>query len=483
MKYVISIFLFLFSAFAFGQNWKPIQSDDIYLYYLQGHGFDSTSVCFEAETVLPQGQDTLLVLKRALHPFSPGEYHWSPDFLRRKIKYFTDGSFTCREPGGMLFRPYESLNTSWIFDTTNNINALISSKGISTIFGTADSVETVLLSNGDSVILSESFGIITFTDNGTRYDLAGITGRNAGVQLPNANSIFYSIQPGDIQEYENRFNNYAWPANSPLNSTAYEWVRDSLVAKTISNDTIILTYHRAYADSVIQYNSVHTSWGSDTFQRLYFIDPSNGIDWARCNTTGVLNPGPGFPYYWNSIYYPVNFVSFDTSAQFECRVINFRHWYADYSAYTTGDSMSFSSYYAYPFNPGLAATYGLFGDSIGLIYMYDAQYGDPMGGHYYTWELTYARINGIEYGTPILHVGIHDNPSPEIVKVYPNPASDMVYCANASLSNKIIIRDVSGRVCMVCPMQTPGMIDVSSLAPGIYFLDSGIGSPARFIKQ
>jgi len=66
--------------------------------------------------------------------------------------------------------------------------------------------------------------------------------------------------------------------------------------------------------------------------------------------------------------------------------------------------------------------------------------------------------------------------------IYPNPAKDVLYIKE-SMNESFYIMDLSGRVCRTVPATPDGMISITSLECGMYFLISTSGKSTHFVKQ
>jgi hypothetical protein len=69
-------------------------------------------------------------------------------------------------------------------------------------------------------------------------------------------------------------------------------------------------------------------------------------------------------------------------------------------------------------------------------------------------------------------IGIDDNSSPEILRVYPNPSNDRIYIVSTNVIRELCLLDYSGRMmqCHQLKNQMEFSMDVSGYAPGVYLL-------------
>jgi hypothetical protein len=68
------------------------------------------------------------------------------------------------------------------------------------------------------------------------------------------------------------------------------------------------------------------------------------------------------------------------------------------------------------------------------------------------------------------------------LKVYPNPANEFLNLKEA-MNESFYIMDLSGRICRTVPVTPDGMISITSLESGMYFLISTSGKSTHFVKQ
>ncbi len=480
--------LFL-SVLACAQNWKPVQSGDTYLYYLENHGFDSTAICIEADSMRVNGLDTLVFLNRKLTPEPSVTNTFRrnvPNFLMRSVLYRADGSFMCSDTNTTVFLPFQSQGIPWTYDSLNNITATIISVGTRTLFSTIDSVKIIALSTGDSVVLSKNFGIVKHAVAGAQYSLVGITGRGAGIQIPGSQSVYYVQQPGDIFVYDTYYHYFQWPNNNPVNGDCWSECYDSLVSKTIIGSTIELYYIRTRVDSCVTINGTSISWHQTNYTRYLSNDSADGMNRARNNTVSGHNLDPvgitqtHVTFRYNNVPDSVQYVSFDTSAVFQCRTMEFQRNFV-HPNYSGGEMVPFS--YTWSLSAAVYQ-YGTFGDSVGIIYI-EQTYYTVMQATTYSETLRYAKIGGVEYGVSDFPTSAPAQLSAQsrARQAFPNPVSDVLFFDHANQrSGYVTVVDCFGKVQLQADGST-GQIDVSSLAPGLYFLDLGDGVISRFVKH
>jgi len=198
------------------------------------------------DSIQLQGNDTVYYLNRiakncdtCIHlpnVNSPGFYLLSnqPQFLQR-ICIKTDSSYIFNDTLCFRICSDNTINKSWIFDTSRNITAKIENILNYSFLGTNDSIKTITLSTGDTILLSKNYGIISFNlfnSYGYGYTLAGIEGKDIGLQIPDAKEI-YDFNVGDVFQYEGGNGSLPYP---------FSYIsKETITSKTLKPDTII--YH------------------------------------------------------------------------------------------------------------------------------------------------------------------------------------------------------------------------------------------------
>ena len=116
----------------------------------------------------------------------------------------------------------------------------------------------------------------------------------------------------------------------------------------------------------------------------------------------------------------------------------------------------------------------------------------PVDGEVFTWtgKITLAS-NGSDTGynnagnlVTISSTASVSDVNQNSIKVYPNPTSGKLYINTLSQVKKNKIIDISGRTVKdFNNVNSLKSIDVSNLAPGIYFLRTDLGSQFKFLKK
>ncbi len=231
MKTYYTFFVFLcllFSVHSYAQlssNWTPISEEDVYHYELVGDtmSYDSVyghknnspvaaSIWFDSLIVVEPDQ-SISYLNKIVTPCDdtcPSPTSIWPYYLRSQPQFLQHQVRTSDENKKYVFEgedkwvllPTMPLNSTWVFDTLNNINAEVVGISETEIFGNTDSLKVIALSNGDSIVLSKDHGIIEFPDfeSTNYYRLIGIQTRDLGYKIPGFKEI-YNFDVGDVFQY------------------------------------------------------------------------------------------------------------------------------------------------------------------------------------------------------------------------------------------------------------------------------------------
>jgi hypothetical protein len=478
MRKLLTLLIVLSAVCSYGQNWKPVQPGNRYLYYLDGHGFDSTAVVLQADSMSVSGSDSIFFLNRVVRrisgPAADTRLTNQPQFLQREVTCFTDGSFRCEDTATLVFFPYAAINSTWVYDTAQNITATIVSASYQQVFSLNDSVKTISLSTGDTVVLSKNCGILQFpAAQGAHYRLAGITGQLLGIQVPGFFDIFYAIQPGDVLEYRITDGQNSYPTSG--NYSARRWHKDSLLSKSFSSNHVILNFYRYRNDTVVGGFNAGIYTAPVTVSEHYYNDSLLGYDMS---VNQGLTRGTG-PYFYTA----PQLLSYDTSSVFGCRTLVRQSRYRVDDTTYGDDTAIFNTHYVGngPYGYTGVVNHGVYGAGIGMMYYQHSEYGTAFG-FYQEHELIYARINGIEYGTEV-PVGINDDNASSPMRIYPNPAENVVHYPLTPHAVQLRVTDSYGRLCISATSDGSGILDISSLAPGIYFISIDGAPPQQLIRK
>lgn len=478
MRKLFTLLSVLSAVFSSAQNWKPIQAGCRYLYYLNGHGFDSTAVVLQADSLSVSGSDSVFFLNRVVRRISAptGDMRLinQPQFLQRQVTYFSDGTFRCEDTATLVFFPNAAVNVSWMYDTARNITATIIGASYQQVFSLNDSTKTIVLSTGDTIILSKNCGILQFPAATGAYHLSGITGRALGTQVPGFFDIFYAIQPGDLLEYRIADGQNNYPTFN--NYFARRLHKDSLISKSFSSNHVTLTFYRYRNDTVNGGFNAGIYTTPVTVAEDYYNDSLQGFD---AGTNQGLTRGTGAYFYTAP-----QMLSYDTSLVFGCRTIVRQPQYMIDDTTYGGDTAIFDNHYRGIgwYGNSSVLNNGVYGAGVGMIY-YRHYEGGTAFSHYQEHQLIYARINGVEYGAEV-PLGINDAADTSApMRIYPNPAENVVYYPVTPRAVQVQVTDIFGRLCISTTSDESGMLDISSLAPGVYFFTMDGHPPQQLVRK
>lgn len=221
------------------------------------------------------------------------------------------------------------------------------------------------------------------------------------------------------------------------------------------------------------YGSVYTKWiekyeitgksyasGNDTVYYVRSGTSTTVFDINGPNSTSTINDTISFDYLDTlvSAFYDIDTIISDPS-KFNGRnqFIGMNYYFKDSSDYDTS---------WYNFVPGLG-----FENRISFLF--------PPNGTIYEQTLLYYKKGSEEWGNKFVGAGENEKEGSEI-KIYPNPASNQIFIESQNLSNADIVEliDVRGQVQALQFQNRQGrlQLDVSDLAPGLYFIRLIIGN-------
>ena len=281
LKKIFAFVLFsLWNISSFSQNWQLINPAYKYNYYTTNPSIATASVwidsvknntCYLNRIIAPC--DTC-ISAQLVNDFYDTAYVLSnqPTFLQRKLTV-TNGIYNFSDRGNIVIHTADALNSTWLFDSINNINAQLFAKTTATIFSLSDSVQIINLTCGDTIILSKNYGILQYPKtygSHTYYKLAGIEGINQGLQTIKFKD-FFNFSAGDIFQYSINNQNYIF--TPPIYT---EGIKKITILNRIKNtDTISYQVKTTLLDSTWLGGSPATTTFSTSIDTLTFIDSAN----------------------------------------------------------------------------------------------------------------------------------------------------------------------------------------------------------------
>lgn len=294
-------FVFLFVFFVFGiksqtnYNWFPFHPNTQYNYKIDSAA-SSISAVVKMDSISATGlfhlnkivsncdtcKNSLLV-----NDFYDTTYvlNNQPQFGGHYFYKTSSSGFYHKGSKSFLLCPLKPVGYSWTFDTASAITATLLSKSLNQIFGVSDSVCLIKLSTNDSIVLSKTFGIVSFPFKYgavNAYRLTGLEGSvNLGTRLKRFHD-FFDFQVGDVFQYSFTYNDF----NSlpPLLKQGRErWDVLSVIHYT---DSIHYKVRKTYYDSlkignsspaITAYTSTVTISFVDSLQHLANLYPGQEI--------------------------------------------------------------------------------------------------------------------------------------------------------------------------------------------------------------
>jgi hypothetical protein len=441
---------------ALSQHWEIYRNGDSLLYYMNGHGYDSTSVFIKADSMLVAGNDTTFVMNRKVVEVQSNLLHGNiPFLLQRRIIHFNNGNWNLSDTANWVLRPQDTLLSSWTFDAAQNITASITRLYWGQVLGQNDSIKTITLSNGDSILVSKHYGIISIPPalSGTSaYHLAGFN-QSAADSIPGFFEIF-AFQPGDILEYTSRDYHFSFNSSQtyPFNGN----FRDSVISIQFTSSHVIVNL---YQWSAISHNlSRVCSEGAVTWNLA-----ANGYRFLDYQANNSLTITPSYGPFRNPIL-----MEFRNDTIFNCKTKRYFDPPLSGNNYSPTLSPNF-------FPPGSPIPKYTFGEGVGLLNLYYRAY-DPFFSSGYNFDSTLVGLkrNNVEYGT--LHdveFFLEEPPTPpSIAGVFPNPAIEyvVVNAETPGVDARVQLYDVRGRLILEEQFITSITIKLADYSSGLYII-------------
>ena len=478
MKPTFTLFLlFLFSIVAVSQDWVLINENRIYNYTHSDSAIITTSI--RIDSVKIQNNDTWFYFNTIVTPCDtcsdPGYYlAYQPDFLDYRCIRLSDSAYWFTGITSKVILPYSNIGDQWLFDTLNNITASCQDIRSEFNFGYNDSVKIISLSSGDSILLSKGFGILQFPDfvHGGYYRLSGIDNEDIGETVPGFYEIF-DFEVGDVFQTKQHYGGQGYYHTL--------FIKYTILAKNVCSDTISYTVKRTGYDIAHQDFYYYTPIYIDDIIDVQFQISSNlyfDIYPMQAYRTSICE------LYNSDVYYPITFYPF----------VSFLKYKKDENNDFTKESGGLSS--ESQFIPGLYTLE----DSLFIpipentySFHFECKAGIGISNYSYTtleWGENYKLLGYIKGGDTTGTVysdsyllGKEIIKQETTIKVFPNPASDIV-CVEGLRSGDIVrLHSILGREIKVVPA-TEDQIQISlkELSSGLYFLQVRRGDQVQVFK-
>ncbi len=218
-------------------------------------------------------QNNLLV-----NDFSDSTYilNHQAQFAGHSFSRLLNSGFYFKGSSSFVVFPFSVVGNTWIYDTTQNLNATLTAKYTQIIFGQLDSVCVIKLSNLDTIIISKSFGIIQFpihTVSSHYFKLVGIEGASVYGLKTKTFHDFFDFNVGDVFQYE--FTEDDYNNLPPLFKSGHE--RWDILSSHIYSDSSCYTVLKTYYDSTKYGGSAATTNAYTQTLTISFIDSLSHI--------------------------------------------------------------------------------------------------------------------------------------------------------------------------------------------------------------
>ncbi len=255
MKRLI-LLLTLLPFFAIGQNWAPLNPNDIYNYQEATDNYITTSIRVDSFSM--DQQDSIFYLNRMIKEcegcsfimegceFCNSQLEDSvllinqEDFLNLSFVRKADGRYIFSGANTFQIYPLAEVDDTWVFDSINNVQATVIIQEEILIFDQIDSCKYILLSTNDTIKLSKNFGLVDFNYQNKHYGLTGIQTRSLGELVPTWID-FHNFAVGDVFQYD--------IYNQSLDNVTYGINKFSILEKIENDSQIVYTYHQIRSET------------------------------------------------------------------------------------------------------------------------------------------------------------------------------------------------------------------------------------------
>ncbi len=459
----------------FAQNWKPIVIDQK-MNYRHSDSTEITNTIW-VDSVNNNCSETIYFLNRIVADVPDNNQFVLRDHPLFYSAYFTEQANGIWATTQYTLKTLNGLDSSWLFDPSNNIIATIIGIKTEEIFGVYDSVKVISLSNGNVVKLSKNFGIIQFPDfvSGGYYELVGLQD-TLGESVPDFWDI-YNFEVGDVFEYHDySMDPFGWGyikrkitiTSKQINANGYSYDYSGIYyINYFENGGGGGTDSYTYNDSFTFTNSLGHPANLFPLQPLLLENSNSGIGTGRvfCRAKIVFEPE------MNSI--EKEFGIKDLTCQ---------------PPYDIFYELSEASDTLYRMETTPCGQFGLgFGNAIGTAFSNDEcfEYAEDS-------KLVGYIKNGDTVGliTPdtLLLTGLKNRYNPDAgIKIYPNPARDFVnFSFPKDYPEKSCVIELSaptGEIVLTRQANTgiDFTLNTGDLNPGIYFY--AVKSDQRIIQR
>lgn len=456
----------------YSQNWNPLSNTTLYHY--SHNSTDIISHSIKVDSSKSSNGNLTYYLNPVVKPCkncpdSTSILKNQPQFLLEQMVKDSSDNFTFGVDTSFVIKPYTRLDSSWLFDSLNNVIASVDSVYSTTTFGLYDSIKGIGLSNGGTVLLSKKFGILQFNYRSPSYKLIGIktADTSLGEVLPSFWDYF-DFEIGDTLCWSE----YIFAAG-PGGGSELTYNKGRVISKTVTD-----TIGEEVAYELIGYfnhSSDRRLPGGTGFYTDTIIDTIS-------RTLSFKNFQPHITFLSNSLPNEVQRLqqSFYSFTEIEKTSSSYRKTVDMYNPYYSNNSDTLIAGSGYPgyrvtFNPGLA--YHLIERKWTDIYYtnFDGRLrnGDTLGFIYPD------SLFAIEDSA----IGIQETSLEKSIRIYPNPSHSQLFIKKPVDVNiqQLTIYDNTGRPISKVKYSNDH-IDVYDLENGVYFLRIEVNGES-FIKK
>jgi hypothetical protein len=472
------------------QDWNPVQHGRKYNYKADTAQFIQFGVWIDSARW--NGTDSVYYLNRIVTDCDtcviPGSKLYNQGtFLQRKMQVRADSSYWFHDPGSIVLRPQDSLGATWLFDTANNITALIVDAYADSIWGIADSFKVIALSTTDTIVIGRTLGVIQFhtSDSTINYILTGIDlgPVDWGETVIDIWDI-YKFEVGDVIQFSDGWFDGSQPPGIFSISTVIKYrILDREIATA------------GFVYDVIRWYSAHYLWHNG---------PPPGSGWIKCIDTMTVRflqaDYDNINAYPNELHdhaylYQTACSGLGTTFLYKLGVTGSGRRYKEF--YWAEDSSTVAYVKQSTTNVLLpirsdTCSWGVdhtqmrssFGERLGSIaeWAYYFEYAKwlQLDGYIQDGD-TVGELRPDSYFVGTCNVGI-STPQELGINIHPNPTGGhILISAQEPLDfNRISLIDVHGRTLLTSAAASQLRLDLSALPSGLYML-IGVSDQGQFL--
>jgi hypothetical protein len=475
MKNLTILLLLLLPVVLIGQNWQVVNPEYTYFYSgddpgLIAHTVKTDSASVAAGHPLYYLNNTVQFCDTCYDPVPCFNYDFNAYYhsdvqglFAKEVHQLDNGRYWFFDTVSFVIHSKASLNQSWLFDTTHNITAQISSiEWQETFPAVYDSVKTISLSDGREVMLSKNYGILGFPSQNEpeqSFNLIGMKTQteNVGVIPPGFWEIF-DIEVGDVFQYAGFDGNGGFP---PPNSDYYTR-KVRITSKAVTDSSVTFGQHIIKKHLGLGYVNVQD------MTRSYYDTPTFIANQLPGTLYDICDDDQGF----NGMCYQEPYHLFSEMHQVRSTLLADVVAIANYSFQDDplmlvhcegGTEIMLNVVWEFGFFDGNAYAGGL-GQTA-------KKHNDFEIFDYYQIEgyVKNGDTTGIITPDDVL-LAVNENPAVAKVSLHPNPAAQRVFL-NTTEETMVWIFDLKGQLMLHQKFdESTNEIDLQNYKPGVYFI-------------